>query len=386
MMQTILFYIFIISMFLLFHTYLFYPVIVKLYSLVAAKKFIKNRDELPKVSVLIAAYNEEKVIRETVETLLASNYPKERFEVIVGSDNSKDRTHEIMQELADSNPQVKFFPFFERNGKPGVLNRIEEKAFGDILVFCDSNILFDKNALMEMASLFADKRVGGVSGEIRLKKSKTGNQEGTYWKLESRIKDFEGKVGSLIGANGGMYAIRRELYWKYPVGETIQDDILMTLKVISAGYDFTYDTMAYSHEEPTATNEDEFKRKKRIQVSNLGTIRYVKEFLNPFTGFTAFALWSHKILRWFSPHLLIITIIANLFLLDYSPFFMFSIYMIAGTFNMAILGYFFNRVGQKFLPFLLFYYFYGTLGALLAGSIKYYFKKTTATWEPTKRV
>lgn len=386
MMQTILFYIFIISMFLLFHTYLFYPVIVKLYSLVAAKKFIKNRDELPKVSVLIAAYNEEKVIRETVETLLASNYPKERFEVIVGSDNSKDRTHEIMQELADSNPQVKFFPFFERNGKPGVLNRIEEKAFGDILVFCDSNILFDKNALMEMASLFADKRVGGVSGEIRLKKSKTGNQEGTYWKLESRIKDFEGKVGSLIGANGGMYAIRRELYWKYPVGETIQDDILMTLKVISAGYDFTYDTMAYSHEEPTATNEDEFKRKKRIQVSNLGTIRYVKEFLNPFTGFTAFALWSHKILRWFSPHLLIITIIANLFLLDYSPFFMFSIYMIAGTFNLAILGYFFNRVGQKFLPFLLFYYFYGTLGALLAGSIKYYFKKTTATWEPTKRV
>lgn len=373
-------------MFLLFHTYLFYPVIVKLYSLVAAKKFFKNRDELPKVSVLIAAYNEEKVIRETVETLLASNYPKERFEVIVGSDNSKDRTHEIMQELADSNPQVKFFPFFERNGKPGVLNRIEEKAFGDILVFCDSNILFDKNALMEMASLFADKRVGGVSGEIRLKKSKTGNQEGTYWKLESRIKDFEGKVGSLIGANGGMYAIRRELYWKYPVGETIQDDILMTLKVISAGYDFTYDTMAYSHEEPTATNEDEFKRKKRIQVSNLGTIRYVKEFLNPFTGFTAFALWSHKILRWFSPHLLIITIIANLFLLDYSPFFMFSIYMIAGTFNLAILGYFFNRVGQKFLPFLLFYYFYGTLGALLAGSIKYYFKKTTATWEPTKRV
>lgn len=385
-MQTILFYIFIISLFFLFHTYLFYPVIVKLYSLVAAKKFVKDKSNLPKVSVLIAAYNEEKVIRETVETLLASEYPKDRFEVIVGSDNSKDKTHEIMQELAETDSRVKFYPFFERNGKPGVLNRIEEKAFGDVLVFCDSNILFDKNALMEMASLFADKRVGGVSGEIKLKKSKTGNQEGTYWRLESRIKDFEGKVGSLIGANGGMYAIRRELYWKYPVGETIQDDILMTLKVISAGFDFTYDTSAFSHEEPTATNEDEFKRKKRIQVSNLGTLRYVKEFLNPFAGFTAFALWSHKILRWFSPHLLLLVIFCNLFLLDYSSFFMLSIYSIAATINLAVLGYFFNAVGQRFLPFLLFYYFYGTLGALLAGSFQYYFSKTSATWEPTKRV
>lgn len=386
MMQTILFYIFIISMFFLFHTYLFYPLIVKIYSIIAAKKFVKQRESLPKVSVLIAAYNEEKVIRETVKTLLASDYPADRFEVIVGSDNSKDKTHQIMEELAASDERVKFYPFFERNGKPGVLNRIEEKAFGDILVFCDSNILFDKNALIEMASLFADKRVGGVSGEIRLKQSKTGNQEGTYWKLESRIKDFEGQVGSLIGANGGMYAIRRELYWKYPVGETIQDDILMTLKVISAGYDFTYDTRAFSHEEPTASNEDEFKRKMRIQVSNLGTLRYVKEFLNPFAGFTAFALWSHKILRWFSPHLLILVIISNMFLLNCSPIFILSIYSIAGSFLMAILGYISNKSGIKFLPFLLFYYFYGTLGALLAGSFKYYFKKNNATWEPTKRV
>lgn len=124
-----------------------------------------------------------------------------------------------------------------------------------------------------------------------------------------------------------MYAIRRELYWKYPVGETIQDDILMTLKVISAGYDFVYDTRAFSHEEPTASN-DEWKR-KRIQVSNLGTLRYVKEFLNPFAGFTAFALWSHKILRWFSPHLLILVIISNMFLLNCSPIFILSIYSIA---------------------------------------------------------
>jgi cellulose synthase/poly-beta-1,6-N-acetylglucosamine synthase-like glycosyltransferase len=359
---------------------------VKIYSLVAAKKFVKDRSDLPKISVLIAAYNEEKVIRETVTTLLTSNYPPDKFEVIVGSDNSKDRTHEIMEELVALDKRVKFYPFFERNGKPGVLNRIEEKAFGDVLVFVDSNILFDENALMEMASLFADKRIGGVSGEIRLKKSKTGNQEGTYWKLESRIKDFEGKVGSLIGANGGMYAIRRELYWKYPVGETIQDDILMTLKVISAGYDFTYDTKAFSHEEPTATNEAEFKRKKRIQVSNLGTLRYVREFLNPFSSFTAFALWSHKILRWFSPHLLIIAIVSNLFLLDYSPIFMLSIYLIAASINLAVLGFFFNRAGLRFLPFLIFYYFYGTLGALFAGSFKYYFGTTNATWEPTKRV
>ncbi len=385
-MQILLFYLFVISMFLIFHTYLFYPVIVKLYSLVAAKKFKKDRSKLPKVSVLIAAYNEEKVIGETVKTLLESDYPKDRFEVLVGSDNSKDRTHEIMEELAASDSRVKFYPFFERNGKPGVLNRIEEKANGEVLIICDSNMLFDKNAVMEMASLFADKRIGGVSGEIKLKKSKTGNQEGTYWKLESRIKDSEGKVGSLIGANGGMYGIRRELYWKYPLGETIQDDLLMTLKVISAGYDFTYDTTAFSYEEPTATNEDEFKRKKRIQVGNLGALKYVKEFLNPFSGFTAFALWSHKILRWFSPHLLILVIVTNLFLLDYSPFFMFSIYMIGASFNLAILGYFFNRLGLRFVPFLLFYYFYGALGALLAGSFQYYFSKTSATWEPTKRV
>ncbi|MBK7868767.1 MAG: glycosyltransferase [Ignavibacteriales bacterium] len=117
---------------------------MKIYSLAAAKKFVKEKNKLPKVSVLIAAYNEEKVIRETVETLLASDYPRDRFEVIVGSDNSKDRTHEIMEELAASDSRVKFFPFFERNGKPGVLNRIEEKAFGDVLVFCDSNILLTK--------------------------------------------------------------------------------------------------------------------------------------------------------------------------------------------------------------------------------------------------
>ncbi len=377
--------VFYISAALLLHSYILYPVLAWLFANLFGKKYRKEVGLEPKVSVLIAAYNEEKVIRATVEGLLASDYPPEKLEIIVGSDNSSDGTPEIMRDICEKEHRVRFFQSTSRKGKTGILNWISKEATGDVLVLCDSNMLFDKMAIRNLTANFADHRVGGVSGEIHLRKNEMGNQETSYWSFESWLKTQEGKIGKLIGANGGIYAIKRENYFIYPEGHPMNDDFVTCLKILGKGQHFKYDPEAFAHEEPSPSNEDEFKRKRRIQISNLGSLEYLKEFLFPFGSYTAFALWSHKILRWMTPFLFLFVLISSAVQIRMINVHLFITGFTLVSFLLAGLGRLLSKSGVKVVPLLLFYYLYGTLYAFFTGTFGYFSSGKSSTWEPTRR-
>ncbi|MCA0387419.1 MAG: glycosyltransferase [Bacteroidetes bacterium] len=388
---------FFLPFFLLFHSYVLYPVLVWAFAtsgrnrksdsssgIDEVRRLQPDKDS-PLISVLIAAYNEEKVIGRTLACLLNSKITAGTFEIIVGSDNSKDKTGDIVTAISAEHPNVKYFHSDKRRGKTGILNWISKEAKGEILVFCDSNMMFDENALQRLAENFYDKRVGGVSGEIHLQESFSGNQEGSYWSFESWLKAQEGSLGKLIGANGGIYAMRKDLYFEYPEGVPLNDDFVTCMKVLGKGFKFNYDRGAFALEEPSPSNEDEFKRKKRIQISNLGSLRFLSEFWFPFRSVAAFFLWSHKILRWMTPFLLIIMFAGVVLNTVFWNFYSFILVAILASWVMALVGLILGRRGIKSSPFLLFYYFYGTITAFLFGTFTYFTMQKTSTWEPTRR-
>ncbi|MBW7872959.1 MAG: glycosyltransferase family 2 protein [Ignavibacteria bacterium] len=377
--------IFFTALFLLLHSYIFYPVISWVVGVLFGKKYRKDFTYQPTVSVLTAAYNEEKVIGTTLQALLASDYPMEKLEIIVGDDKSKDNTDEIVQQVASEHPNVKLFTSEGRKGKSGIMNRISEMASGEIFVLCDSNMVFDKGAVKNLVANFADKRIGGVSGEILLRETIAANQETSYWSFESWLKYQEGRIGRLIGANGGIYAIRKEHYFRYPEGQPLNDDFVTAMKILGKGKEFVYDPAATAHEDPTPTNEDEFRRKKRILMYNLGSLKLLGEFFLPFKPYISFAFWSHKIIRWMTPLLLLIMLVSSFFLLEVMNYFLVIDLVILLTFLLAFLGWFSSRGKKKIRALLLFYYFYGTIIALMSGTFSFIFTKTGTTWEPPKR-
>lgn len=388
--QDISLVIFIVSLLLILHSYLFYPISIKLISGLFKRKFRVDYKHTPTVSFIIAAYNEEKVIGDMLNSLKNLDYDQSKLEVFIGSDNSTDRTHEIVEKMKETMPNLNLIVFRERKGKPEILNELSLMATGDILAFCDSNTLYSKDALREMVKYFADEKVGGVCGRLHLKETegsvKTGNKEKTYWDFESWIKESEGKLGVLIGAWGGIYTIRRKYYPMIPSGKTIMDDFYIGVKVLETGSYFLYEPKATAQEDTAPTLHAEFKRKIRIQIGNLNVIRYLHKISNPFSGLKSYALWSHKYLRWFSPFFFILVFLSNVPLaIDNKPFV--GLLLMQGMFYLsAFIGYLFARMNMRVFPFTLVYYFVVTVSALFFGAVKFITSPGTGSWEPTRRV
>ena len=308
-----------ISLILFAHTYIIYPISVYVLSKLFAKRYAVSSDELT-LSIIISAFNEEKVIEDTVRNFLNSDYDNENIEILIGSDKSDDHTGEIIGNLSKEFSNISFFDFKIRRGKGHVLNDLVKEAKNEILIFSDANTIYDKSALRNLVKYYKDNRVGGVSGKLILndidKSIKSGTQEKTYWVLETYLKELEGSLGILIGANGGIYSIRREFYTQIPADYPVMDDFYISLKVLEQKKDMLYVKEAFAEEDVAPSISSEFKRKIRNNSIDLSSIRGIKKLLSPVRGLVAYALWSHKIVRWFSPLLLLSLFISNLFLID----------------------------------------------------------------------
>ncbi|MBI3185115.1 MAG: glycosyltransferase family 2 protein, partial [Myxococcales bacterium] len=311
---------------LILYTYFLYPLILigldglrQLLGNVRYLRFGGDRrkslpfDLLPSVTVLIAAHNEATCIAAKVSNSLAIDYPRERLEVLVGSDGSTDGTDEIVRKARD--PRV-VLARAERSGKAGVLNRCIPMASGEIVVLTDANTMIDPGAVKKLVRHFADPDVGAVCGRLRLyNPTRRGYEESAYWQYESLIKLYEGKHGAVIGANGGLYAIRRSLFTALPPS-TIVDDFVIPLRILDRGYKVPYEPAAEATEETTEDYSKEFRRRARIAAGNFHSLRLLPGLLLPTAGFAAFALWSHKVLRWFAPGLMALALAANVPLLS----------------------------------------------------------------------
>ncbi|MDO6506843.1 glycosyltransferase family 2 protein [Colwellia sp. 4_MG-2023] len=308
--------IFWVSLSLLVYSYFVYPLLLKL--LVKPKKItLQTLSEYPSVDIIIAAYNEESCIKARIENALQQNYQGE-INIFVASDGSADKTGEIITKFTD--PRVKAFDFPENRGKISVLNDLISQSTADYLVLTDANTEFKEDAVDILIRSFNGK-VGAVSGELVLETDDGNqNQDGLYWRYEQLLKKYESSLGGLLGANGAIYAIKRELY--IPLSkDTVVDDFCIVMNVKKQGYKVLYNDLAIATEEIAPSLKEEYGRRVRIGVGNYKAFMVNLWALSPFQGWFSLCYWSHKVLRWFAPHLLLIILFTNLMLIK-TPFYL----------------------------------------------------------------
>lgn len=271
---------------------------------------------LPRVSILLPAYNEAGWLRRRLENLLALRYPRDRVEILVGSDASTDATAEVARSFDKQG--VRLFEVPERRGKTALLNEMIPVASGEVVVFTDANARFGDDALEHLVAPFASPKVGCVIGElvyVNRGAPAVRAGEGLYWQLENVIKELESRFGGTLVATGAIYAMRRQLCRLLPVG--VSDDALNPLLVLAAGYDVIVEPRARAFENAATNLREEFHRKARMVTRQLGAHARVRYFLRPFHPCLAARLASHKLLRWLAPVFLIGALLINLALLDH---------------------------------------------------------------------
>ncbi len=294
--------------FLCIFSYAIYPILVYIWTLIARNRW-KQAEITPSVSIIVSVYNEEAVIAAKLDNALALDYPSEQLEIVVSSDGSTDRTHDIVRSIADDRVKLHEFP---RLGKTACLNRVVPQAKGDIVLFTDANAMFPKDTLRKMVRNFSDERVGLVTGGTRY--FSTENEEevtGLYAKLERWTKQHESIISSCVGADGAIFAIRRSLF--VPLKGNDINDFIIPLNVIEKGHRVVLDPEANCQEPASDDEAKAFRRQVRITNRTAWAIVRNLRFLDVRRfGTFAFFLLSHKLLRFGVPFFFILLGLLNL--------------------------------------------------------------------------
>jgi cellulose synthase/poly-beta-1,6-N-acetylglucosamine synthase-like glycosyltransferase len=290
---------FLVSLGLLIYVYAGYPLLLWTFVRLRGARPLRKGDDLPRVSLVISAYNEAHVIQSKIENALALDYPAALLQIAVISDASTDATDAIVRRFA---PRVELLRQSERRGKTAGLNRFVPTLTGDVVVFSDANAIYQPDAIRKLVRNFKDSDVGCVTGEARYTKgdqSVAGIGERVYWDYEIWIKRLETGVGSMVGGDGAIYAIRRGLWRSLP--EHAINDFLNPLQIVAAGFRGVYEPEAVCYEETAGGTRREWRRRIRIVSRSWQAVFLAPATLNPArVGLFAFCLLSHKVLRWFS--------------------------------------------------------------------------------------
>ena len=222
---------------------------------------VRKGDVEPNVSIVVAAHNEEDVIAQRVENLLAQRYPPERLEVVVASDGSTDATDEIVAELAQADARVRLLQC-PRAGKVATQNRAVRATTGEIVGFSDANARWEPDALALLVRNFADPDVAYVCGGHRYDAADGTNRESTYWRYESWVRSSESALGSITGGVGPIYAVRRTDYIEND--PQIGHDLGFPYQLAQRGRRAVYEPAAIATERPSRNLEDEYRRKVRM--------------------------------------------------------------------------------------------------------------------------
>ena len=381
-------YIVVFLLILILHPYITYPASLLLFNRIHQGKQDRNQvaagDFRPRIAVLIAAYNEEKVIRNKIINTIQLDYPADKLAVLVGSDGSEDRTNSIVQDLSVIYPNVKLAAYPEREGKVNVLNKTIGLCNAEIVVFSDANALYNVEALGLLARHFRDPNIGCVAGEKQIattgSEDSIGKNEGLYWRLESFIKKQESLLKTVIGADGALYAIRRELFRQLPRDAAV-DDFLLSMQVVLQVFRIVYEPCAYSCEDAGRTLQEELKRKVRIAAGNFYNMRYLHKALRG--DLLAYMFISHKILRWISPLLFVLLTICLAVQWDRTVFRVLLLFLV-GSYGVAVLGYLFEQRLLRYRGISLLTHFYLTVYAQFLGWLKFCQGSQKSIWETVR--
>ena len=389
----ILFWVF---LFIIFYSYLGYGIllfaIIKLRRIFGiSKKNNENKDFEPEVTLFVAAYNEKDYVDEKIRNSFSLNYPREKVKHVWITDGSNDGTPDLLRKYEG----VEVYHLDERGGKIGAMNRGMQFVKTPIVIFSDGNTNLGKESIREIVNLFADPKVGCVSGEKRIYSKDTdaaaGAGEGLYWKYESTLKKWDAELYSVVGAAGELFAIRTEL-WQEVEKDTLLDDFIISLRVAMAGYTIQYNPEAYAIETASANVKEELKRKIRISAGGIQSVVRLRSLLNIFKyGTLSFQYISHRVLRWtLAPLSLLLMIPLGLILaidegiLDlgfYSILFWLQIAFYAAS----MLGWYLENQSIKIKILFIPYYFFIMNLSVFLGLKRYLKGSQSVNWERAKR-
>lgn len=347
---------------------------------------VRKAPVTPEVTVIIAAWNEEQTIAERLENLLQLEYPRERLEIIVASDGSTDATERVVAGYLARGVRLLSC---KRRGKVFALNDAAAAAQGEILVFSDANIRFEKTALLRLVENFADPEVGAVCGNKVYAPTRDGESssrgERMYWQFDKWVKQLESAIGSTVSADGAIYAMRRSLYERIEVGD-VTDDFAISTLAVKKGYRLVFEPRALAYEAPLAEAQREFSRKVRLMNRGLRSVILRRDLLNPLRhGYYAVALFSHKVLRRLVPVFLILLLGSNLFIYDAGLVYTLALAAQLSFYALAVAGYLLRhrRSGHFKILYIPFFYCLANCAALLA-TLELIAGKRIAMWQPQR--
>ncbi|TDP81565.1 cellulose synthase/poly-beta-1,6-N-acetylglucosamine synthase-like glycosyltransferase [Halanaerobium saccharolyticum] len=381
--MTIIFW---LSLILILHTFIFYPV-----SLYLINKFIKkstlitSNNYQPEVSFIIAAHNEEKVIKMKLENVINLNYDFSKLEVIVASDNSADNTNQIVEEFISEHqgediPDLKLYIVKDRKGKTNAQNEAVKEAQGEIIAFSDANTIWEKDALEKLIAGFKDQSIGYICGRLQYVNDYdniTAESESTYWNYDLKMRGWESNIASVTAGNGAIYAIRKNHYEDLnPI--KCHDSAMPTVMVLK-NKKAKYLKEAIAYEKAGENTSDEFKRKVRMfRVLPWNVFEKVSKY-NPFkTGWFSYFYFSHRTLRYSLYLLHVLLLISNVFLWNQHWIYNLTLMGQLSFYSLAFIGAL-TKLKSK-----LFYspYFYTmTITAQLIAVIKSFLGKNKAVWD-----
>ena len=380
---------------IVFYTYLGYGIL--LYIIIRLKRLFWGKpqeavlppdEELPDMTLLICAYNEEDVVAEKMKNTLAIDYPKDKFRIMWVTDGSNDHTNELLKAY----PEVDIVFSPERRGKSAALKHGLRELKTRYVAFTDANTMLNAGALKEIARQFMDPTVGCVSGEKRVVAKKDGDMaakgEGLYWKYESTLKRWDSELYSTMGAAGELYAMDPTLVKEVP-DEALLDDFMMSMYVVQAGKRIAYAPDAYAQEYGSANIFEESKRKRRIAAGGLQSIWWLRSMLNPLhQPLVTFQYVSHRVLRWsITPVAMIILLAVNIILALMGAGLFYNIFLILQLlfYLMALIGWISNRYGHRNKILYTIYYFVFMNINVFRGMAYLRTHGKSGAWEKAKR-
>ncbi len=380
---------------IVFYTYLGYGIL--LYVLLLLKRLFRPSpplpvlppdSQLPDVTLMICAYNEEDIISEKMENIRQLDYPKDKLCVMWVTDGSSDRSNELLSQYDDI--LLVYSP--ERRGKAAAMQHGLRENKAEYVVFTDANTMLNASSIREIVRQFLDANVSCVSGEKRVAARDEGQiaaqGEGLYWRYESTLKRWDSEFYSAMGAAGELFAVRMSHYREAPANALL-DDFMMSMLIVKDGHRIAYTSDAYAMEYGSANMHEESKRKRRIAAGGLQSIWWLRSLMNPFRyPVVSFLFVSHRVLRWsVTPLAMLALIPLNLLLVLWSagPLYVVIAVLQLLFYAAAAVGWLQARIGRKSKLFYVPYYFLFMNVNVFRGVGYLLTHRTSGAWEKAKR-
>ena len=383
------------SLFILFYSYLGYGIFLWIFLKARSLLTVPKRTAAlqphfePAVTLMVATFNEELIIREKIQNCLQLNYPRNKLKIVFAADGSSDNTVSIIKEY----PHIELYFKPEREGKSAAINRVMPFISTPVTIFCDANTFLNPDCIKEIVKHYAHPNIGAVAGEKKVvdpsKKTNTaGAGEGLYWKYESALKKLDSEFYSVVGAAGELFSIRTELF-EHVDKNILLDDFIISMNICRKGYRVMYEPAAFATEAPSFSLKDEQKRKIRIAAGGFQSMVLLKGLLNIFKyGKLSFQYISHRVLRWLiCPLLLPLLYLSNIIIYfkEGSRIYLLLLILQSLFYIGAFTGWLFASKNVKVKLLYVPYYFLFMNIAMYFGFFRFINKNQSVLWEKAMR-